>query len=171
MPKITEKQIEGAIETISGPLGIKVYKVLKNHVDVNEFDIATKLGMEINVIRNTLYKFEKHNLVTFFRKKDRKKGWYLYFYTFNKKEAEYLVIKLKKKTIILLEKHILDYENHEYYVCPNKDSRKEIEEALEQNFICTECGEILQPQENTIVIKKLKKEVDLLKIEAEKLEK
>lgn len=169
MAKITEKQIEEAIETISGPLGVKVYKLLKGKQDVNEFDIAQKLKSEINPIRNIFYKFEKHNLVTYFRKKDRKKGWYIYFYTFNKKEAEYLVVKLKRRTVTLLENHIKDYETNQYYVCPKKDSRKKLEDALEDNFICRECGEVLQPQDNQSVVKKLRKEAEGLRNEVEAL--
>ena len=176
MGRILEKHIEEALEIISGELGIKVYKCLKNKEDVNEFDIADKLKIEINPIRKVFYKFEKHNLVTSFRKKDRKKGWYLYFYTFQRKEAERLVLKLKRKTITLIENHIENCKTNEYYICINntcqqKNRRYKIEDALEQNFICQECGEIQELQDNTKRVKKLSKEVKELKEEIGKLEK
>ena len=77
--KITQSNIESTIQEIAGKEGIAVYKLLKNKENVNEFSIAEKLDMTINQIRNLIYKFEKYNLIGSTRKKDRKKGWYIYF--------------------------------------------------------------------------------------------
>ena len=50
---------------------------------VNEFNIAKKLDITINQTRNILYRVSEFGLVSSIRKKDKKKGWYTYFWTLN----------------------------------------------------------------------------------------
>ena len=42
------------------------------------------------------------------------------------------------------------------YICPNLCIRINFEKAMEQNFSCEECGSIMNPQDNTRTIKRLK---------------
>src|SRR3989339_193256 len=49
---------------------------------VNEFNIAKKLDITINQTRNILYRVSEFGLVSSIRKKDKKKGWYTYFWKF-----------------------------------------------------------------------------------------
>ncbi|MEA3414102.1 MAG: hypothetical protein U9Q99_01070, partial [Nanoarchaeota archaeon] len=49
---------------------------------VNEFNIAKKMDITINQTRNLLYKISDFGLVSSERKKDKKKGWYTYFWRF-----------------------------------------------------------------------------------------
>src|SRR3989344_1450889 len=98
---------------------LPIYNMLKNKENVNEFSIAEKLKLTINQIRNIIYKFEQYNLVASSRKKDRKKGWYIYFFTFNQKQAEETIVQLKKKRIEQLRKQLERESKHEFYTCPN----------------------------------------------------
>ena len=73
--KIPLKNIEETIEEIAGPEGVQIYRILKNKEDVNEFTISEKLKITINQLRNTIYKFEKYNLLTSTRKRRCAKLW------------------------------------------------------------------------------------------------
>lgn len=163
--KITQKHIEEIIEEIGGKEGIAVYRTLKNRQNVNEFDIANKLKLTINQIRNIIYKFEKYNLLNSARKKDRKKGWYIYFFTFNNNEAEKLVIKLKQDKIKRLENLLSMESKQEFYVCPNQCMRVTLESAMENNFMCMECNSLLQPEKKERNIKRIESEIKQLKEE------
>lgn len=167
--KINEKLIEEMVVEIAGKEGLTIYKILKNRENVNEFDIAKKLKLTINQIRNLIYKFEKYNLVASIRKKDRKKGWYIYFFTFNKKEAEKLVVKFKEEKVKKLER-IIDIESeHEFYTCPNQCIRTTLENAMENNFMCPECNSLLQPEKREKNIQKIKKQTEDLKEELKRI--
>lgn len=167
--KFTEKAIEDMILEIAGKDGLSVYNILKNKQNVNEFDIANKLKLTINQIRNLIYKFEQYNLVTSIRKKDRKKGWYIYFFTFNEKEAEKSSIILKKNKIEQLKKKLNRESSHEFYACPNKCIRITIENAIENNFTCMECNNLLQPEEREKNTIKIAKEIKVIEEELNKL--
>ena len=159
--KISQKIIEEMISEIAGKESILVYKILKDKENVNEFIIAEKLKLTINQIRNMIYKFEQYNLVTSTRKKDRKKGWYIYFFTLNKKQIDDVVIQLKQNKISILKKQHERESAHDFYTCPNKCSRLTVENAMEHQFMCSECGSLLEPEDkekNVIKIGKLIKD-------------
>ena len=168
---INENDVKEMIAEIGGPEAVEIYKMLAGKQDVDEFLIADKLKMTINHLRNTMYKFERYNLVSSTRKKDRKKGWYIYFYTFNPKQAEDVVLQLKKDRINILEKQLEREEMHEFYVCQNKCIRLTIENAMEHNFTCFECGSLLNPEDKIKNVQKIKDYMNELKKKVNEFEK
>lgn len=169
--KLTQKQIEELIFEIAGKEGLSVYRLLKGKKDVNEFLIAQRLKLTINQIRNIFYKFQAYNLVTSTSKKDRRKGWYIYFFTFNLLEANSAFIGIKKEKIAKLEQHVAKEKAHQFYVCPSKDMRATLENAMEHNFTCVECGQLLVPDNNAKTVTKLEKEIAIAKKEVADMEK
>jgi len=167
---IAGKQAEGIIDLFDG------------NKYVNEFIIAKKLNLTINQTRNILYKISDYGLVSFIRKKDKKKGWYTYFWKIEiMKSLEFLRENLLKK-MEQIQHQITSRKTKEFYVCERCNIEFNEENALVHNFMCNECGEIMQRKDNTSVIKeynrdldKIRKELELvddeLKIEREKLEK
>src|SRR3989339_1789065 len=85
------KQAEGIVDLLNS----KKY--------VNEFILAKKLNLTINQTRNILYKLSDDGLVSSTRKKDKKKGWYTYFWTFNIDRALLLLQKGLRNEIEQLE--------------------------------------------------------------------
>jgi transcription factor E len=164
------KQSEGIIDLFDG----KKY--------VNEFIIAKKLNLTINQTRNILYKISDYGLVSFIRKKDKKKGWYTYFWKIEiLKNLEFLRENLLKK-MEQIQHQIASRKTKEFYVCEKCNIEFNEETALVHNFMCNECGEIMSRKDNAPAIKeynkelyKLRKELELvdeeLRIEKEKLEK
>ena len=167
---IAGKPAEAIIDLVNG----------KNYV--NEFIIAKKLNLTINQTRTILYKISDHGLVSFIRKKDKKKGWYTYFWKLEiLKCLEFLRAEIIKKMDQIYHQ-IKSRETKEFYICPKCNIEFNEENALIHNFSCNECGEIMSRKDNTSVIKdynkerdKLRKELGFvdeeLKIEKEKIEK
>lgn len=167
--KLMDKIIEDMVLETAGKDGFAVYKILKNKQNVNEFHIAEKLKLTINQIRNIIYKFEQYNLVSSTRKKDRKKGWYIYFFTLSEKEAEKTAVQLKKNKIEQLKKQLNRESSHEFYSCPNKCIRTNVENAIENNFMCLECNSLLQPEEKEKNITKIERQIKELEEELKKI--
>ena len=91
--KIHRKLIEEVASRVAGEDVIPVVNALMNKRDVSEFKLATNTKMEINLVRNMLYRLYHANLVTFIRKKDKKRGWYIYYWSFNPKRVQYLQVQ------------------------------------------------------------------------------
>src|SRR3989344_2462220 len=84
--------VEEFVSEVAGKESIKILNILKEQNNVSEFDMAEKLKMSINQVRNLLYKLNAHNLVFSTRKKDKDKGLYMYYWTFNFKHARDILI-------------------------------------------------------------------------------
>lgn len=164
-----EKEIEEAIIKIAGEEGMKIYFLLKEKQNISEFVLSDKLNLTINQIRNILYKFDKFGLVSSTRKKDRKKGWYIYYWTFNPYKAEDLIISIKKRKLEKYKTMAEKEESNIYYVCPKGCMKLNFENAFENQFQCLECGQLMQPEESEKIISKLKKEIEILEEEIRKL--
>jgi transcription factor E len=142
-----------------------IVDLLYTNKHVNEFLISKKLEITINQTRNILYKLSDYGLVSFIRKKDKRKGWYTYFWKIEpSKSLEFLKEVLVKKHI-QLNQQIKSKETKNFYSCKKCNREFNEETALAYDFTCDECGELFVLKDNNKVLKDLKKEVDLIEKE------
>lgn len=133
---------------------------LKNHL--NEFIIAKKMKLTINQTRNLLYKISSYGLLSSIRKKDKKKGWYTYFWKIEiLKSLEFLKQSLLKQ-IEQLEHQIKGREIKRFYVCDRCNIELTEETALLHNFTCEECGDIFKLKDNSKMLRELKRNLEKL---------
>lgn len=176
------KFLEEVIISIAGKPSEPLVDLLDGKKYVNEFLIAKKLNLTINQTRNILYKISDFGLVSSIRKKDKRKGWYTYFWKIEiLKCLEFLRNSLLKK-MEQIHYQIKSRETKEFYICDRCNIEFSEENALVHNFMCNECGEIMSRKDNAPMIREYNKHLDRLKrdlnvideeikIEKEKLEK
>jgi transcription factor E len=154
------KFLEEVVEIIVGKQAEPIAELLESNKHVNEFIIAKKLDITINQTRNILYKLSDFGLVSSIRKKDKRKGWYTYFWRIESLKAlEFLKEELvKRKTQI--ENQVKSRETKEFYVCERCKIELNAENALVQDFTCNECGEIMDLKDNTKLLKDFKRILD-----------
>lgn len=157
--KITAKLIEDVIAEVAGADVIPLYHALKDKKNVSEFKIAEQLDIEVNLIRNMLYRLYDANLVTFIRKKDKIKGWYIYYWTFNPKRIKYLLTSLKKQKLEKLRDRLKREHEEHFFVCQSKCIRLDFEQATDFEYKCPECGNILCQEDNTEKIAEIEKQI------------
>src|SRR3989338_11326715 len=100
--------IEEFLKEIVKEDAIKVYRGLLNKKNVSEFDLAEELKLNINAVRNILYSLHEHNLVSSIRKKDKEKGCYIYYWTFNIPYAKELLLKRKNERLNELRRRLTE---------------------------------------------------------------
>src|SRR3989344_1680860 len=152
---------------VIGVNGDKIIDILYKKQKVNEFSISEKLSLTINQTRNILYKLADAGLVGFIRKKDKKKGgWYIYFWTLKTKKV---IQKAQEETISEIErlkKEVEARKKERYYYSKSIDVEYTEEEALQNNFICPETGEVLELRDTSQIqesaMKEIKKHEDAL---------
>lgn len=166
--KLSTKIIDDVISRVAGEDVIPLVRFLKNKKNVSEFKLAEKIKTEINVTRNMLYRLFEHNLVSFIRRKDKKKGWYIYYWTFNTKRIRYLLKDLKKKRLIRLKERLKRENSGQFYICEESCIRLDFEQATNFEFKCPECGRLLNLEDNEVKIAEIKKEIRQLEKEMKK---
>lgn len=158
--KIMQKKLLfDLIEDLAGEGNGRIVEVLYNKKDVNEFSISKKMELTVNQVRNILYKLSNFGLVSFTRKKDKRKGWYIYYWTLNTEKSLALIETYLQNKTKELEENLQKRENDRYYTCPSCGIEVSEAVALEQDFVCDECAEIYQLSDNTPFVRDLKSKI------------
>jgi len=140
--------VNKVIMEVAGEDTIQLVTYLKGKQNISEFVIAKDMKMEINTIRNMLYRLLDANLVTFTRKKDKQKGWYIYYWTYQPHNIEHLFWEIKKKRLEGLKDRLFREKHNVFFVCPKGCIRLEFENAISFDYRCPECGSMLGQQDN-----------------------
>jgi len=169
--------LKEVITIVAGKPSEEIVDLLYSKKYINEFLIAKKLDITINQTRNILYKIADHGLVSNMRKKDKKKGWYTYFWRIESLKALLFLKNHLLKKIDHTRSHFKSRETKIFYICERCGIEMSEENALLNNFTCLECGAIFTLKDNTKLLKELErnlakfeKDLELVEIEVAKEE-
>ncbi len=159
--RLTDKKIEDVIGQAIGPDAVEIVTHLKGKKDVSEFTLATKTDADIQQVRNILYRLHNENLVSYNRKKDRVKGWYVSYWTFKRAEVKALMGKMQRDRLAKFKQRLETEEDNQncFFLCPNACARIDFNNASSFNFRCPECGSLLNQQDNSKTIEFLRKQI------------
>ncbi|MEM4396514.1 MAG: hypothetical protein QXR30_02560 [Candidatus Woesearchaeota archaeon] len=149
----------------------RVVLELKKKSNYSEFELAEKLKLEMTKLRKILYTLFEQGLLFWRRKKDRQKGWYVYYWTLREDQFPFYYKKYLMKKIDYFKNKLAVEEKMHFFMCPNFCMRLSYEDAIEMNFSCPECGSILVEQDNRKTLENLKNQISELEDELKKLEK
>jgi len=172
---LLQNLLKEVVSIVAGKPSEEIVELLNTRKHVNEFLIAKKLDVTINQTRNILYKISDHGLVSNIRKKDKKKGWYTYFWKIEVlKSLEFLENHLTKR-ISQIQNQIKSRSTKRYYICERCNIELGEENALLHDFTCQECGAIFKLKDSTKILRelgrgvlKLEKELEYVEVEVSK---
>jgi len=163
--KMLDKFLKEVVVIVVGKQAEEIAVLLNNKKHVNEFIIARKLGITINQTRNILYKLSDYGVVSSIRKKDKKKGWYTYFWKIEVLKCLDFLRGILIKRIEQIKHQMKSRETKQFYVCERCNIEYNEENALLHDFTCNECGDIFTVKDNAKVLKEFKRNLDKLKKE------
>ncbi len=137
------KQVCELIETIYGPKARRVFEYLvEKNTFVPEENIGRELGLKSNEARKILQTLAEEGFISFRRSTSKEKGhhgWYV-----NYSNLEGVIIARLKKSLEKLRARMEYEEQTNIYYCPNDGTRYSIEEAIVNDFMCPQCGSLLE---------------------------
>lgn len=163
-PKKTEQILLKLLGSEGGPL----ISELNLKDNVSEFDLASKTKKDIKVIRRMLYILYNHNLVSFTRKKDKEKGWYIYYWTIVPENIFFNYLRMKREELVSKREELLSETQELFFVCPGKCVRLNFDQAMDFEFHCPECGKLLLQDSSEDKISSLKEYIIEIEAELEK---
>lgn len=177
-----KKLLKEVVTIVVGKQAEEIVDLLDGRKYVNEFIIAKKFDITINQMRNILYKISDKGLVSSIRKKDKKKGWYTYFWKIEVLKSLEFLKEVYLKHLEQVRNQIKSRETKRFYVCERCGIEFNEENAMLHDFTCNECGDVFTVRDNEKVLKELKKNEkrieeklkfidDEIEIEKQKLEK
>ncbi len=151
--------LKNVVSSVVGQHAGGIVDLLFGKKNVNEFLIAKKLKITINQARNVLYKLADEGIVSFVRKKDRKKGgWYIYFWTLNSGKGLLKFREHLTRNIENLKNQIGLRKTTRFFYCPSCSIESNEENALQYQYTCPECGKTLELREKGREIESMEKE-------------
>jgi transcription factor E len=166
-----QKFLKETTSSIVGKQGEELIDLLDSKKYINEFLIAKKLDITINQARNILYRLSDFGLVSSIRKKDKRKGWYTYFWKIEVLRSLSFLRDEISKGIDQLEHHIKSRETKRFYLCERCNVEYTEENALAHNFTCEECGSVFVLKDNEKLVKDLRKELERLENQRREIDK
>lgn len=166
--KLSDQLIEQVVGESVGEDAIPVIRALKNRKNISEFKIAEEVKLEVNIVRNILYRLFDENLVTFIRKKDKIKGWYIYYWTFNPKRIKDLTHSLKRRKLERFRERLVRERSTDFYICSNNCIRLDFDQSTEFEFKCPECGSLLNLEDNRKIIGEIEQSITSLEKDIKK---
>ncbi|HIG93327.1 TPA: hypothetical protein HA234_03970 [Candidatus Woesearchaeota archaeon] len=167
--RLTKKKVEEIIIGILGPDGLPLLKQLYLKDNISEFELATKVKRDIKVIRKMLYFLYNHNLVSFTRKKDKIKGWYIYYWTLSLDNIKFNYLKRKKDLLNRLTQRLEEEKRELFFTCPNHCVRLNFDQSMDFEFHCPECGQLVLQDSSEDKVQQLKKQVETITAELKEL--
>ncbi|MBI2133735.1 hypothetical protein HYU11_03575 [Candidatus Woesearchaeota archaeon] len=157
---VSERSLNN-IREIVGDDVLPIVEYLQDKKNISEFKIAEDISTEVNQVRSMLYRLHSQNLVSYYRKKDRQKGWYISYWTFNPAGLKHASRMLRKQKIEEFKERLnREEENRDlFYVCPSLCTRMDFDNATDVEFKCPECGRTLVNQENSKTIALLRTKI------------
>jgi len=156
-----DKLLKEIVSSVAGKSAEGIVDLLNNKKNVNEFLIAKKLNLTINQTRNILYRLADEGLVSFIRKKDKKKGgWYTYFWTLNSGKSFTKFRDGLLKEIDNLKSRIHSRHTKRFFYCKNCNIEYGEENALLHEYACPECGEVLELKDSSQELTEMQKQIN-----------
>ena len=166
----TKRKIEEVVMGILGEEGSALMQQLTGRENVSEFDLAKKTNTDIKIIRRMLYMLYNHNLVGFIRKKDKEKGWYIYYWTLLPENIKFDYYKMKREQLEKLKQQLEEEHKELFFVCPNKCVRLNFDQSMDFEFHCPECGELIAQDEDKNRIKTIQTQIEEISTEFKTLQ-
>ena len=121
-------------------------------------EIATELNMKETTVRTLLNDLHGEGLVDYKRTKNKKTGWYTYTWKKRGEKIGSYVIDHLSVELQKLNDRLDREENGTILAC--SCSRIPLSEAMELDFLCPECNEPFQMQDNSKDMESIRKEID-----------
>lgn len=163
--RLTQKKIEEILFSLLGEDGKPLIKELYGKENVSEFDLAHRAKRDIKVIRKQLYILHSNNLVGFTRKKDKIKGWYIYYWTLLPDNIKYSYLKRKREQLSKLKQRVEDENKELFFTCQRDCARLNFDQATDFEFHCPECGDLVVPDNKEEKLKLWNHMIDEIELE------
>ena len=95
-----KKLLQEIVVDIAGKQAEEMIDLLTTPKYINEFLVAKKLDITVNQVRNMFYKLSDYGMASHIRKKDKRKGWYTYFWKIEILKSLELLGNILNKNII-----------------------------------------------------------------------
>ena len=150
--------IFGFLEELLGEGGVEVASTIYDNEYTDE-EIAKETGIRVNTVRKVLYRLYDNRLASYRRTRDKKTGWYIYYWKMDLNKASEIMRNLEQEYLQKLLQ-TLEYErNNMFFKCDNGCNKVVFDIASEHDFRCPECQGTLSYCDNSSIVQNLEDQI------------
>ena len=146
---------------VEGEENLPVIESLIDGIGTDE-EIAEKTGIKLNIVRKVLYKLYDTGLATYKRSKDPETQWFSYTWKFDSDEVINRIIEDSENYLKMLNEELDHEKNNMFFVCPEGHVRLDFDESSDYEFLCPNCDEELEFQDNSKIIEQIKEDIQMV---------
>jgi len=163
--------VKNFLLSVGGDCATELVKICTNKKKpVTDEEIGEKLPLKITEIRTILNRLHYRGIACYQKTKNIKTGWYSYTWEIRTPRIAALILEQHVEEITKLEKDVEFEGTHAFFSSGKDGPVYPFEIAAEYDFRCPETGKPLKAIDNKRRVSKLKKKINLMKIEVTDLE-
>jgi transcription initiation factor TFIIE subunit alpha len=153
--------IFGFLEKLLGEGGVEVASTIYDNEYTDE-EISKETGIRVNTVRKVLYRLYDNRLASYRRTRDKKTGWYIYYWRMDLNKASEIMRNLEVEYLQKLM-HDLEYErDNMFFKCDNGCEKVVFDVASENDFKCPDCESTLSFCDNSAIVQNLEDQIQRL---------
>lgn len=166
MSVLQNKAIRGYIHRLVGDEGMEIVMQMLEKVpdkEITDEKVAELSGINLNLVRKTLYIMYENHLALYRRERDKDSGWLTYLWKLDLENSENMLKNETRKLIKKLERR-LEFENNEFFACEDEPPHRILfDYAMDSNFTCPVDGSPMAYYDNNIEKQALQDRIEKLK--------
>jgi len=163
---LQNKAIRGYIHRLVGDEGMEIVMQMLEKVpdkEITDEKVAELSGINLNLVRKTLYIMYENHLALYRRERDKDSGWLTYLWKLDLENSENMLKNETRKLIKKLERR-LEFENNEFFACEDEPPHRILfDYAMDSNFTCPVDGSPMAYYDNNIEKQALQDRIEKLK--------
>jgi len=145
VPQLDDPEIKTYILDEVGEEGAAMAQYLKDHPHVSGVDVLESFKeQKPSAVRKTLYRMMEAHVAEYEKDTDSK-GWETFYWDLDLNEVKHILRRRWADELLHLRQQLKFEEDHQFYSCPEQHRRILFEDAMDINFLCPACGQMMQP--------------------------
>ncbi len=154
------------LEELLGEGGVEVASTIYDNEFTDE-EISKETGIRVNTVRKVLYRLYDNRLASYRRTRDKKTGWFIYYWRMDLNKASEIMQNLEREYLQKLLQRLEDERSNMFFRCDNGCDKVAFDIASEYHFKCPGCSGTLSYFDNGTIIQDLEEQVKRLQASME----
>lgn len=151
------------LEELLGEGGVEVASTIYDNEYTDE-EIAKETGIRVNTVRKVLYRLYDNRLASYRRTRDKKTGWYIYYWKMDLNKASEIMKNVEREYLQKLLQKLEHERSNMFFSCGNGCEKVVFDAASETNFKCPACSGTLSYYDNSSIIQNLEEQIRRLEV-------
>jgi transcription initiation factor TFIIE subunit alpha len=160
---VNEPAVHAYIVRLIGKDGVDLIVRFPEEGEYSDEELAEITGINLNTVRHTLYTLYEKRLAEYRRLKNTETGWLTYLWHLRLDRIHDVIEEDIKNVLEHLEARLTYEERNDFYMCKNCGQIYTFTDAVNWNFECPNCEEMLEHFDNELLVAALRKRVNKIR--------